>query len=301
MLDPDVEGGSDASENNSNSGKMSQEPQEALRHPEVIVDYPSNDEPEDCIAYDGETRLANGDIMLARTFFLRYSHLTTGVDSSGDWNILLYKSKGTADAYCPMISFHAEAPTEEQPSQFRMSGFSYTRLPFTCTGTLSKTENAAIFGVQLHYWVNDWPDNIKYLSGKLDILEGSITGTWGDKEDVSKHTGVFVLKRTPGHILRFRPALSILSENKPKALWDYAIRASLHLVRKRRWSWSFFKERREIRRRYIDLAMRDDGFGHPCSPEEKKELAKAVQLLSATDARFYHLLRILKERPLMTE
>lgn len=206
------------------------------------------------------------------------------------------------NTYCPMMPFTAVAdPTEEEPNQFRMTGISFRGWAYTCSGSYSKTEDPSIFEIKFHYWQDNLPDSIIYHAGQLDVLAGSISGTWGDEEDSSDHDGIFVMKRTPPQLLRFRSAPSIISKDKSKALWQYAIQAVLHQVRKQQWSWAFFRERRDLRRQYLTLALRSAGLGRPCSPNEKKEFAKLRQLLSHFDARYYHLLRMRKERPLVTK
>ncbi len=50
-------------------------------------------------------------------------------------------------------------------------------------------------------------------------------------------------------------SLERLRENRPRALLTFAGNAILDSVRdkKRRWTWAFFAERRDDRRRYVEL------------------------------------------------
>jgi intermembrane lipid transfer protein VPS13 len=50
-------------------------------------------------------------------------------------------------------------------------------------------------------------------------------------------------------------SLEGLRENRPRALLTFAGNAILDSVRdrKRRWTWAFFAERRDDRRRYVEL------------------------------------------------
>lgn len=54
---------------------------------------------------------------------------------------------------------------------------------------------------------------------------------------------------------RFRPAQALLEENRPRALWKFAIDAIKTQVhdKRRKWSWEYFAERRDDRQDYVRL------------------------------------------------
>lgn len=53
----------------------------------------------------------------------------------------------------------------------------------------------------------------------------------------------------------FRPTQALLEENRAKALWGFAIRAIKTEVheKNRKFSWSYFAERRDDRKEYVKL------------------------------------------------
>ncbi|KAJ7779541.1 hypothetical protein B0H14DRAFT_2631247 [Mycena olivaceomarginata] len=56
------------------------------------------------------------------------------------------------------------------------------------------------------------------------------------------------------------------------------------------WSWSYFKERRDNRKRFIELYIRSTKFGPPMSDEEWEDLSRVKKTLTTSDSRFYHSL-----------
>lgn len=120
-----------------------------------------------------------------------------------------------------------------------------------------------------------------HYSGQYKLSSLSVTGTCGRTEDVKAHNEFFLLKRTPSHVLRFRPSPSAFERNRYRSLWSYAIIATLCGVKRDRWSWSFFRERRDTRRKYIELS---ENFDYA------EELPRCRQLLSYEDACFYNSL-----------
>ena len=191
-------------------------------------------------------------------------------------------------------------PTESQSNSFSLTTSTFRGDTYRGTGSCIATDEKAVFEVSFclqvvggHY------DDINY-AGKLDVLSGTITGTWGTSPDTSTHSGSFILKRTPSQIVRFRPAPSVFVKDKARALWQYACSAVLHLVRKRLWAWSYFRERRDHRRRYITLAVRQEGLGRVLSSKELLEYQSLRQQVACYDAPFYDQLILRKERSLIT-
>ncbi|KAJ7216565.1 hypothetical protein GGX14DRAFT_696336 [Mycena pura] len=131
------------------------------------------------------------------------------------------------------------------------------------------------------YWIGTW-----------DVATDAITGTLGNEKNRKTHPASFVFKRMPPEHMRFVPAPVELEhkQDKSRALWRFAIEAVRHQVRRDRWSWVFFKERRDTRRRFIELYIRGSGsstFGVPLSNEECEEFNRILKLLTTADCRFY--------------
>jgi vacuolar protein sorting-associated protein 13A/C len=78
-----------------------------------------------------------------------------------------------------------------------------------------------------------------------------------------------------------------LRENRPRALLTFAGNAILDSVRerKRRWTWAFFAERRDDRRRYVELFKKKQL--NTSTNEESSELEALEKKLSYEDIRFY--------------
>ena len=223
-------------------------------------------------------------------------------NSSGHWAELVYDSVDTQFTSRHMWAYTiVRPPTESAPHRFDLVTSSFRGDRYVGSGSYTETEDRAIF--DLNFCLNIEGSNSSYdvwYSGRLDVLCGSISGTWGSSSDRTTHFGVFVLKRTPSHILRFRPAPSVFVKNKSATLWQYALSAVLHLVRRRLWTWSYFRERRDHRIQYLALAFREGSLGRERSPEESVEYWRLRQLISHHDAPFYDMLRQRKERSLIT-
>ncbi|KAI0275069.1 vacuolar protein sorting-associated protein 13 [Gloeopeniophorella convolvens] len=76
-------------------------------------------------------------------------------------------------------------------------------------------------------------------------------------------------------------------ENRPRALLVFAGNVILDGVRerKRRWTWEFFVERRDDRRRYVELFKQKQL--NACTDEKLSELTALERKLSYEDIRFY--------------
>lgn len=78
----------------------------------------------------------------------------------------------------------------------------------------------------------------------------------------------------------------------PRAWLKFAGNAVLSKIhdRNRRWSWAFFKERRDDRIRYIELFKKKKKVEPPMTPEEVTELQKLEWKLNYEDMRFWRSL-----------
>ncbi|KAJ7126323.1 hypothetical protein C8R44DRAFT_980121 [Mycena epipterygia] len=128
----------------------------------------------------------------------------------------------------------------------------------------------------------------EYYTGTWNTAMETLSGTAGLEEDPAEHSLTFVFKRT--EYLRFAPAPVQLKTSKARALWTFAISAVRYDVRRDRWAWSFFKERRDSRRRFIELYVRSTAFGTPLTGLENEELKRLTKILTTSDTRFYYSL-----------
>ncbi|KAK7694663.1 hypothetical protein QCA50_001851 [Cerrena zonata] len=86
---------------------------------------------------------------------------------------------------------------------------------------------------------------------------------------------------------KYRPLQKELDENKPRALLRFATTAILEEVRdrKKKWTWTYFAERRDDRHRYVDL-FKQKQMG-PLTPPNTSTLEALEKKLSYEDIRFY--------------
>lgn len=78
----------------------------------------------------------------------------------------------------------------------------------------------------------------------------------------------------------------------PRAWLQFAGKAVLDKIheRNRKWSWDYFRERRDDRKRYIELFKKKKREEQPLSQDESKEMDKLEHKLSYEDLRFWRSL-----------
>ena len=135
-------------------------------------------------------------------------------------------------------------------------------------------------------------DPTEYFKGHLDE-NGSLVGYQGYMEDVSEenHASLFILRNIPTEVMAYRPSPAEFSENKARALWKFALDVVMMQTRRKLFSWSFFKERRDRRRRYIELNIQYWYYGRPLIEEEWKEFLVFRRSLLPADALYYLSMR----------
>lgn len=127
-----------------------------------------------------------------------------------------------------------------------------------------------------------------YFAGTWNSESQSLSGTWGEESDPRTHPGAFIFKRTVPEAMCFFPPPAVLRANKSQALWTFAIAAVRDGVRRGAWSWSFFKERADNRKRFIELYIRNTRFGKPLNRSEEEELGILKKSFTAADSRWIH-------------
>ncbi|CCM04676.1 uncharacterized protein FIBRA_06862 [Fibroporia radiculosa] len=206
---------------------------------------------------------------------------------AGTWHALLYGAQG--QLISPMFSLHVQSEERSYMASGSIPGSSM--FPnFTLTGECEKGADGDLsFAFVMKCSA---PFESKCFRGHLSENGMTLSGDWEGQDDVS---GLFVFSRLPAQTLSHRPSPMELKLNKSRALWKYAISATLDGVAHRRYSWSVFFRRRDIRIRYLDLLFRTY-YGRPLDQDEQQELANCRQSLSPADARFYFSLCRLKLR-----
>ncbi|KAJ7639351.1 hypothetical protein FB45DRAFT_1024083 [Roridomyces roridus] len=202
----------------------------------------------------------------------------------GSWNGFLYAS---ADATVPtsgMLSMELSAngnltfaaSSRANMSDFTISGECITHDEHIVTFSFKQTFPSRFTAV---YFSGSWTSETECLSG-----------TWGEESNARTHPGVFIFRRTAPEAMCFFPAPTALRKNKSRALWSFAIEAVRYGVRRDGWAWSFFQQRADKRKRFIELYIRNTRFGKPLDDTEQEELREILKLTAAADSRFLHSL-----------
>lgn len=90
---------------------------------------------------------------------------------------------------------------------------------------------------------------------------------------------------------KFRPPEEEFEKNPARARWRFAlnaIRSEVH-ERQRKWSWDYLKERRDMRKEYVELFIKKLTLPHgqTLQPEDQRELDDLEKKLSYEDIRFF--------------
>ncbi|KAH8102306.1 hypothetical protein BXZ70DRAFT_891052, partial [Cristinia sonorae] len=138
----------------------------------------------------------------------------------------------------------------------------------------------------------------EYWEGQIDE-SGSLVGYMGMYPYPATYSESkrFVFRRIPGEIMALRPSPGSLMDNKARSMWQFAIDAVLYNVRRRLWSWSFFKARRDHRHRYLSLNLAYWSFGRRPEGEEYMEFLRMRKAVLPQDA---NLIRSMRDRLLDT-
>ncbi|KAJ7097719.1 hypothetical protein C8R44DRAFT_889238 [Mycena epipterygia] len=134
----------------------------------------------------------------------------------------------------------------------------------------------------------------QYYASVWNASTDTITGSVGDEQDPATHDGLFVFKSIPPENMCFMPAPVELENGRARTLWGFAIAAVIQGVHQDQWAWSFFKERRDNRWRFIKLYICSGSstrqFGQWLADDKKEQLARIKKALTTQDSRFYHSL-----------
>ena len=158
---------------------------------------------------------------------------------------------------------------------------------FTVTGSWSKGESN-VMEIKLKMTFHGALSSVVFFTGRFDAEREALTGLWGLLADAENSSGLMEFRRIPSRYLAVYPSLKELSDNKSRALWRFAIAAVRNDVRRERWSWSYFAQRRKDRETVISLGCRYFfHVGMPASDEEAQLCSATARRLSPADACFY--------------
>ena len=175
-------------------------------------------------------------------------------------------------------------PAPDKDQAFRASGVDYDSDAYVLEGTYSTSANGVI---EVEFQIT-YESGIaqEFYKGHVDEA-GSLVGYQGfSAENVTEenHASQFIVRRISPDIMVHRPSPMEFTENKALALWKFARDAILHQIRREMWSWSYFRNRRDIMRRYVELNIRTWDYGPPPSDEERDEFLATRKALVPEDA-----------------
>ncbi|KAI0043931.1 hypothetical protein FA95DRAFT_1627537, partial [Auriscalpium vulgare] len=150
----------------------------------------------------------------------------------------------------------------------------------TCT---TNAEGATEVSLTLTFGGTHW---LKHnFQGQLHRDGDTMSGDWATSRS---SMGLLVYKKnlTPEH-LAFYPPPWALKENKARALWTFAIESIRHDIRRERWSWTYFKERRDAWKLYSTSYIRWMYCGTPLTDEEMVQFGNVGLHIIPSDACFY--------------
>jgi hypothetical protein len=245
-----------------------------------ILNHPLDEEPLDFAAYTVTITQSNKPTSVppsvACALGLWHGHMywpaTNSFPSAGMCSMDLQPSSTSGEGDDVVQLFTAAARANR--TDFKIAG--KARMGMTPgTVTISfKRSFPARYAPQ--YYTGTWDAATETLSGKFSYEEEP-----EDPEQMSY--GAFVFRRVAPEYMCFVPAPVELEANKPRALWAFAIDSVRFDVRRKGWSWSYFKERRDNRKRFIELYIRSTKFGPPMSDEEWEDLSRVKKTLTTSD------------------
>ncbi|KAJ6588495.1 hypothetical protein B0H19DRAFT_978427 [Mycena capillaripes] len=248
-----------------------------------ILNYPLDTEPLDFDAYAPQKAEAQRNTDASKT-------LPTMEGMLGVWNGFIYWWSTDEWPSTGMVSMDLKPSSTQGELQYFAAAERANRTDFKITGECRAGEEPGIASITFK---RSFPTRFsaQYYSGTWNAATETLTGTVGFFQDPTTHYGAFVFKRIAPEYMCFSPAPMQLEASKPRALWAFAIAAVRFDIRRNRWAWSFFKERRDNRRRFMELYIRDDGsttFGPPLNESESQEFSRLRKALTTADSRFYH-------------
>jgi hypothetical protein len=201
--------------------------------------------------------------------------------SLGNWNGYFYDLEGVHWGAYSMMTF-VLVPAEGE--RFKADVWSI-RGRQTIFGSWWKGEDDVM---QIKFKIlPSGPWALIYFNGHFDPERDALTGVWGLSAELECSVGKMEFRRIlPRHLIVY-PSIKELSDDKPLALWRFAIAAVQNDIRRDRWRWSYFLQRRTDRKAVVPLLVRYRWFGPPLSAEETGTLYTIIRRMLPGDACFY--------------
>ncbi|KAH9034700.1 hypothetical protein EDB85DRAFT_2220184 [Lactarius pseudohatsudake] len=187
-------------------------------------------------------------------------------DILGHWHGYFYEDDGIRETSGTdsMMTFVLEPADGER--EFKARAWS-NRGCYTITGSWSKGENDVTeIKLTMKFPTIIWAEI--FFNGRFDAERDALTGVWGLSADTENSGGPMEFRRIPPRYLTVYPSIKELSDNKPRALWGFAIAAVRNDT-------------------VISLATRYLYFGELLNDEEIRRCCATSQRLTSADACFY--------------
>jgi len=247
-----------------------------------------NVRPEDILNYEYKDELSLDD-------WVYDGHSTDNIPSHPDvdslsdeilglWHGYLYDSAGDHCGEDSMMTF-VLVPAEGERN-FRADGWSL-KGRYTIVGSWSRGEDDMIRIKFKISFLSMFQTPI-FFCVSFDPERDALTGVWGNSAELQNAVWKFECRRILPRYLTVYPSIRELSDNKPRALWKFAIAAVQGDVRRNHWSWPYFSQRRDDREAIVSLLVRSRYFGSPPTAEEVRTLYVITRRLTSADACFYH-------------
>lgn len=101
----------------------------------------------------------------------------------------------------------------------------------------------------------------------------------------------FIFRQVGPEIMKYRPLASLLSKPSFVELWQFAITAVLCDIRKRRWSWTYFRERKEWRTKFLNLHTSMNRSSNTRGIE-RTTYAEVMRYISPSDDLLYRIIQV---------
>jgi hypothetical protein len=155
---------------------------------------------------------------------------------------------------------------------------------YTITGSWSEDNGVIHIKLKMTFLAAAWDP--KFFSGYFDSERDALTGVWGSSGELESSTDKMECRRIAPRYLAVYPHIKELSDNKPLALWKFAITAIRNDIRRDHWSWAHFSQRRDVRKKIVPLLVRSRHFGPPLSEKDTQTLHEIIPGLTSADACF---------------
>lgn len=182
--------------------------------------------------------------------------------------------------------FHASA----ESASYEASDTAAHGTAFTILGGYTKKEDGSIeYNFSRTYAARL---SKTYFTGTLAEDGNTLAGSWGYNDDEKPYH--FLFKRVPAETLIARPPPAEFEENKIRALWKYALTAVHNEVRRKLFSWSYLKERRDIRHEYLRLVARE--IDNVSTDDDLDRLAVLNGTATCEEVRSFYVLTDYRQR-----